>query len=317
MTSAMRETMWQQPADLTALLADRAPVEAAARRVEGKRLVLVGTGTSWHAANHSAWFLRAAGVDARPVQGMDAALYGTGAQDGDAVIVLSHRNTKRFTTEAGGAARTAGTELIVIGGRGSPDVDIETTEQERSAAFTASHLGALMRMAQLADAARCRPGRSRRGTKGGRGGARGSRPTGAPARAAARADRGRPEPVDRGGGRPQGSRDVLGRDPGTLGRAAAARTGRCAGQTGCARLSRRRRAGRRPGGGGREGGRAGWSRESTASRSAASASTSRSFRSRWQCSASPSSWQRSSARTRTTSAPTNTRPGVASACRTR
>jgi glucosamine--fructose-6-phosphate aminotransferase (isomerizing) len=143
MTSAMRETMWRQPADLTALLADRAPVEAAARRLEGKRLMLVGTGTSWHAANHSAWFLRAAGVDARPVQGMDAAVYGTGAQDGDAVIVLSHRNTKRFTTEAGGAARTGGTELVVIG-------DIETTEQERSAAFTASHLGALMRMAQLA-----------------------------------------------------------------------------------------------------------------------------------------------------------------------
>ena len=150
MTSAMRETMWRQPADLTALLADRAPVEAAAKRVDGKRLWLVGTGTSWHAANHSAWFLRAAGVDARPVQGMDAAVYGTGAVEGDGVIVLSHRNTKRFTTEAGGAARSAGTEILVIGGRGSPDVDIETTEQERSAAFTASHLGALMRMAQLA-----------------------------------------------------------------------------------------------------------------------------------------------------------------------
>jgi glucosamine--fructose-6-phosphate aminotransferase (isomerizing) len=40
----------------------------------------------------------------------------------------------------------------VIGGRGSAGVDIETVEQESCAAFTASHLGALMRVAQLARA---------------------------------------------------------------------------------------------------------------------------------------------------------------------
>jgi glucosamine--fructose-6-phosphate aminotransferase (isomerizing) len=142
--------MWRQPADLRELLADPGPVEAAANKLRGKRLVLVGTGTSWHAANHAAWFLRAAGVDARPIQGMDAAVYGPGAGAGDAVVILSHRNTKRFTTAAGGDLRTAGVELLVVGGKGSPGIDIETTQQERSAAFTASHLGALARMAQLA-----------------------------------------------------------------------------------------------------------------------------------------------------------------------
>jgi glucosamine--fructose-6-phosphate aminotransferase (isomerizing) len=150
MTSAMRETMWRQPDDLRAILADPAPVERVAGRLAGKRLSLVGTGTSWHAANHSAWFLREAGVDARPVQGMDAAVYGTGAGAGDAVVVLSHRNTKRYTTEAGEAARAAGLEVVVVGGIGSPGVDVETTEQERSSAFTASHLGTMLRMAQLA-----------------------------------------------------------------------------------------------------------------------------------------------------------------------
>jgi glucosamine--fructose-6-phosphate aminotransferase (isomerizing) len=150
MTSAMRETMWRQPADLQAILADPGPVEAAAERLRGRRLFLVGTGTSWHAANHSTWFLRAAGVDARPVQGMDAALYGTGAGPDDAVVVLSHRNTKRFTTQVGQEARAVGGTVVVVGGQGSPGVDIETTEQERSAAFTASHLGCLLRMAQLA-----------------------------------------------------------------------------------------------------------------------------------------------------------------------
>jgi glucosamine--fructose-6-phosphate aminotransferase (isomerizing) len=152
MTSAMRETMWRQPDDLRAILADPDPVRAVAERLRGRRLVLVGTGTSWHAANHAAWFLREAGVDARPVQGMDAAVYGTGAREGDAVVVLSHRNTKRYTTEAGELAKAAGLEVVVVAGIGSPGADIETTEQERSSAFTASHLGCLLRMAQLTEA---------------------------------------------------------------------------------------------------------------------------------------------------------------------
>jgi glucosamine--fructose-6-phosphate aminotransferase (isomerizing) len=81
---------------------------------------------------------------------MDAAVYGTGAGPEDGVVILSHRNTKRFTTQVGQEARAAGGAVVVVGGQGSPDVDVETTEQERSAAFTASHLGCLLRMAQLA-----------------------------------------------------------------------------------------------------------------------------------------------------------------------
>jgi glucosamine--fructose-6-phosphate aminotransferase (isomerizing) len=150
MASAMRETMWRQPSDLRRILSDWAPVEAAVARLRDRRLVLVGTGTSWHAANHAQWFLRAVPVDARAVQAMDAALYGTGAQPGDAVVVFTHRNTKRFTSEVARQVRAAGIELVVVGGIGSPDVDVETTEQERSSAFTASHLGALARAAQLA-----------------------------------------------------------------------------------------------------------------------------------------------------------------------
>jgi glutamine---fructose-6-phosphate transaminase (isomerizing) len=70
---------------------------------------------------------------------------------GDAVLVLSHRNTKRFSSELLEQLRRSDAgPVVVIGGRGSPGVDIETVEQERSAAFTASHLGALLRLAQLA-----------------------------------------------------------------------------------------------------------------------------------------------------------------------
>jgi glutamine---fructose-6-phosphate transaminase (isomerizing) len=147
----MRATMWRQPDDLRTLLADPGPVEAQAERLAGRRLVVVGTGTSWHAANHGVWLLREAGVEATAVQAMDAALYGVPARDGDAVVVMSHRNTKRFSSEVLDRQREAGdVPVVVIGGRGSPGVDLETVDPERCAAFTASHLGALMRLAQLA-----------------------------------------------------------------------------------------------------------------------------------------------------------------------
>jgi glutamine---fructose-6-phosphate transaminase (isomerizing) len=153
MTSVMRATMWRQPEDLRGLLADADPVARVAERLSGRRIVAVGTGTSWHAANHAIWLLQGAGVDATAVQAMDAALYGLPAREGDAVLVLSHRNTKRFSSQVLDELRSAGIgPVVVIGGRGSPAVDIETVEQERCAAFTASHLGALMRLAQLAAA---------------------------------------------------------------------------------------------------------------------------------------------------------------------
>ncbi len=146
----MRETMARQPADLRMLLADPGPVEAVAGRLAGRRVLLVGTGTSWHAANHGAWLLREAGVEVWAVQAIDAALHGPRPGAGDALVLMSHRNTKRFSSEVLERARAEGVPTVVISGRGSPGADVETVEQERCAAFTASHLGALMRLAQLA-----------------------------------------------------------------------------------------------------------------------------------------------------------------------
>ena len=148
----MRETMWRQPADLRGLIADAAAVDAAAERLASRRVAVVGTGTSWHAANHAVWFLRAAGIDAVAHQGMDAALWPDHIRDDDIVLLLSHRNWKRFTSEARDALRERDVEVVVVSGQGSDGADVETVSQETSAAFTASHLGALMRLAQIATA---------------------------------------------------------------------------------------------------------------------------------------------------------------------
>src|SRR5436305_14819609 len=98
MASAMWETMLMQPAELRRILRDVGPVERAAERLRGRRILLVGTGTSWHAANTGAFFLRLAGAEAWAVQAADAALYGPAPGEGDALVLLSHRGTKTWTS---------------------------------------------------------------------------------------------------------------------------------------------------------------------------------------------------------------------------
>jgi glutamine---fructose-6-phosphate transaminase (isomerizing) len=150
--SEMEKAMARQPAELERLFRDQGPVVKAAERIRGRRTFLVGTGTSWHAANQGAEMLRLAGIEAWAVEAIDAALYGPRPESGDALILLSHRGTKRYTSDVLNRARADGVATIVIGGIGAPGADLETVEQERSSAFTISHLGALARLATLATA---------------------------------------------------------------------------------------------------------------------------------------------------------------------
>ncbi len=142
--------MESQAGELRRLLADTSAVAAAADRLRGRRLLLVGTGTSWHAANIGAWFLRAAGAEAWPVQAVDAALHGPRPASDDGLILLSHRGTKQYTLQVLERARAEGVPTAVISSQGAPGAEIETVASERSSAYTASHTGALMRLAQIA-----------------------------------------------------------------------------------------------------------------------------------------------------------------------
>src|SRR5262249_62078218 len=89
--------------------------------LRGRRTVAAGRGRSWHAANHAVWLLREAGVDVVAVQAMDASLYGLQLRAGDAVLVLSHRNTKRFSSALLEQLRDSGAGPVVVigGGRGA------------------------------------------------------------------------------------------------------------------------------------------------------------------------------------------------------
>jgi len=146
----MARSMARQPDELRRIVGDPAPAERAAERIAGRRVFVVGTGTSWHAANQGAFFLRLAGAEAWAVPAADCALWGPAPTAADALVLLSHRGTKRYTSQVLEVARAAGVSAVAIGGRGAPGVDVETVAQETSGTFTVSHTGALARLAQLA-----------------------------------------------------------------------------------------------------------------------------------------------------------------------
>ena len=56
--------MWAQPEELSRIVGDPGPADEVAQRLRGRRVLLAGIGTSWHAAHHGAWLLREAGVEA-------------------------------------------------------------------------------------------------------------------------------------------------------------------------------------------------------------------------------------------------------------
>jgi len=149
--SAMRETMWTQPEELARLVDDAAPAEEAAERLRGRRLLLVGIGTSWHAAQHGAWLLRAAGVEVEAAHAADLAPYGRPVAAEEGVIVLSHTGGTGYSMAMLERARDAGAETLHVSGIGNGG-ELETVAAEASYAYTASHTGALLRLAQLATA---------------------------------------------------------------------------------------------------------------------------------------------------------------------
>jgi len=150
--SMMRQTMDQQAEALTAILADAAPVTAVAERLRGRQVLAIGTGTSWHAASQAAALLRAAGLEASAAQSADAAVDGPLPAAGGVLLALTHTGAKHYTAQAVARARAQGADVVQISGTGVTGADLTTVERERSSAYTASHLGALMRAAQLARA---------------------------------------------------------------------------------------------------------------------------------------------------------------------
>ena len=116
------------------------------------RIFLVGTGTSYHGALVGQYLMRSAGVDAWAIPAFEFVNYPPRIRADDGLLLLSHRGTKRFSQAALEAFDT-GDHWLAITGEGAPlhgPGVITTVAQERSPVHTASHTGAMIRLAQLA-----------------------------------------------------------------------------------------------------------------------------------------------------------------------
>jgi len=139
-----------QPAELEQLAAhDLAPLAA---RLEGRRRVwLVGTGSSQHAAELGALLLVEAGLDARWSGSSEFARFVARPEPDDAVIVMSHTASTSFALAAREVAIASGALVASITGIGGgwPE-SIETVAMEQSQTYTVSLTSMLMLLFRLA-----------------------------------------------------------------------------------------------------------------------------------------------------------------------
>ena len=176
----MHDAIVAQPDAIAAVIAGQGDrcAEIGATLAGKRRIYIVGIGTSWHAAIAGAAIMNgaAAGAEATaPDIGPDAGPECFAANSfefchapppvtgHDAVIVISHRGTKRASYEALDLAIARGAYTVAITSTDpgprilAADAGIRTVAQERSAAFTVSYTTALTVLAMLNCAIAGRP----------------------------------------------------------------------------------------------------------------------------------------------------------------
>jgi glucosamine--fructose-6-phosphate aminotransferase (isomerizing) len=130
----------------------QADLAAPAEKLAGaRRVLLIGTGTSGHAAELGAMMLADAGVDARWSSAAQFARWGSPFRSGDAVIVITHTAGTAFALRCREQALSAGVPLVSVTGIGSgwPEA-VETVEREQSETYTVSYTTALAVLAGIA-----------------------------------------------------------------------------------------------------------------------------------------------------------------------
>ena len=152
----MHDAIVSQPSAIASVIAgQRARCAAVAARLAGRRRVyLVGIGTSWHAALAGQRML-ASGPETFAYNSFEFCTAPPSVTPDDAVIVFSHRGTKRSSYDALDAALAAGAYTVAItstdpGPRIQAAHDlIHTVTPELSSAFTVSYTTALTVIAIL------------------------------------------------------------------------------------------------------------------------------------------------------------------------
>ncbi|MBI3007446.1 MAG: SIS domain-containing protein [candidate division NC10 bacterium] len=157
----MHDAIYAQPGAIRSVLRRNAGIlkTVAAQLKTADRILLSGIGTSWHACLVGELLLAQIGGLGHRVRAFHSFEFRNYWSDPDpktAVIVVSHRGTKRFSLEALEKAKTGGGIGVAITGVGSgegleiADYLLRTVRQESSAAHTVSYTTALAILAALA-----------------------------------------------------------------------------------------------------------------------------------------------------------------------
>jgi glutamine---fructose-6-phosphate transaminase (isomerizing) len=144
-----------QPDELSHLLTyqkTREQVHAAAEGLQrSRRIWLVGTGTSHHAAILGAGMLQDAGRSAVAVSSMRFVVWAPIVGPDDTIIVISHTGETAYALAARALATTAGLDVITITKSGTPFPHaVETCAAETSETYTVSYTTTLLVLAMIA-----------------------------------------------------------------------------------------------------------------------------------------------------------------------
>jgi glutamine---fructose-6-phosphate transaminase (isomerizing) len=123
----------------------------AAILADARRVILVGTGTSQHAAELGAMMLERAGADARWFAAATWARWSTGPKRGDVLLVITHTGQTGYAARARAEAVSRGVPVVSVTGTGAgwPEA-ITTVAPEESETYTVSYTAALAVLARLA-----------------------------------------------------------------------------------------------------------------------------------------------------------------------
>jgi glutamine---fructose-6-phosphate transaminase (isomerizing) len=154
-TTNLERQIRSQPDELDRMLSDarlRDQIHTAAEGLHRvRRIWVVGTGTSQHAAHLGAAMLQEAGRSAHAVSSMQFVRNAPIVGPHDGVVVITHTGETSYALAARALAFQAGLQTFTICRRGLALNDtVETVDKESSETYTVSYTTALLALAMIA-----------------------------------------------------------------------------------------------------------------------------------------------------------------------
>jgi len=151
----LEEQIRSQPAALEKMITSgtvRQRVHAAAAGLHrARRIWVVGTGTSYHAAELGAMMIREAGRSAQAYSSQQFVHNAPNVASQDALIVITHTAETAYALAVRSLGFQAGLDIVTITRSGGPFPDaVETVAKETSETYTVSYTAALVALAMLA-----------------------------------------------------------------------------------------------------------------------------------------------------------------------